>query len=103
METLHEENTSDNYAFQEIGNSSSGRKPTFPLKSVATKIGGAFRTKKNKANNRAEQRLFAPDDPNSIATYEANVSDTGATQNLGMDVNMDLPAHKYRKWSRFGK
>ena len=103
METSHEGNTSENYAFQEIGNLSSGRKPTFPLNSVPTKIRGAFRTKKNKANNGAEQRLFAPDDPNTIATYNGNSSDTGAIQYLGMDVGMDLPAHKSKKWVRAWK
>ncbi len=101
MKTSHEENTSENYAFQEIGQRSSGRKSTFPLESVLTKIGGGFHTKGNKAIDGAEQRLFAPDDPDVIATYENNVSDTGATQNLGMDVSVILPAHKIpKKWRR---
>lgn len=100
MKTSHENNTSDNYAFQEIGKLSSGRRSTSPLKSVATKMGGAFYTKANKAKNGAEQRLYAPDDPNMIATYDGNVSHTGAIQNLGMDVGMDLPAHKVKKWGR---
>ena len=103
MKTSHEKNISDNYALQEIGKLGSGRKPTFPLKSVATKMGGAFYTKGNKAKSGAEQRLHAPDNPDTIATYDANVSDTGATQNLGMDVDMDYPAHKFKKWGRRGK
>ena len=73
---------------------------TSPLKSVATKMVGAFNTKGNKAKNEAEQRLYAPDDSNMTATYDANVSDTGATQNLGMDVGMDLPAHKFKTRGR---
>ena len=102
MKTLHENNTSDNYAFQEIGQLSSGREPTSLLKSVVTKMGGGFFTKGNKAKNGAEQRLHASDDPDIIATYDANVSDTRATQYLGMDVGVNLPAHKFKKWGRLG-
>ena len=103
MKTLHENNTLDDSAFQEIGQLSSGRKPTSPIKLVATKVRGAFHTKENRAKNGAEQRLYAPDDPNSNASYEGNVSDTGATQYLGMEVSMDLPDHKVKKWSRSKK
>ena len=103
MRTLHEGNSSEDHAFQEIGQLSSGRKSTSALKSVATKIGGAFHTKENKARNGAEQRLYAPDDPNTTATYDANVSDTGGIQNLGMDVGMDLPPHRPKKWGRSRK
>ena len=103
MKTLHEDNTSDDYAFQEIGQLSSGRKPTSLLKSVKTKMGGAFVTIGNKAKDGAEQRLYASDDPDMIATYDANVSDTSAMQNLGMDVGVDLPAHKLKKWGRSRK
>lgn len=99
MRTSHEKNTSDNYAFQEIGQLSS-YKPTFPPKSVAMEMGGAFNTNGNTAKNGAAQRLYASDDPNMTTTYNANVSDTGATQNLGMDVGIDLPVNKFKKWGR---
>ena len=72
---------------------------------VAKKIRGAFFTDGNKADNGAVQRLFAPDDPNVKVVYVGNISDTGGMQNLGMDVGMDLPAHKFKgkKWGRSTK
>lgn len=103
MKTSHKENTSENHALQQIGQPSSGRKSTFPPKLVATSIGGALYTERNKAMNGAVQRLHATDDPNIIAIYDANVSDTSATQNLGMDVDMDLPAHKSKILGRSRK
>lgn len=103
MKTSHKENTANNYAFQEIDRLSSGRKSTSPLKSIATKMGGAFCTKGNKAKDGAEQHLHAPNDSNMIATYDANVSKTGAVQNIDMDVSMNLPTHKFKKKGRSRK
>lgn len=103
MKILHVENSSNNYAFQEIGQLSSGRKSTSSLKSAPTKGRGEFSSQWNASNNGANQHLYAPDDPNSIATYQGNLSNTGGTQNLGMDVGMDISVHKFRKWRRSRK
>jgi len=70
---------------------------------VAKKTRGAFFTDRNKADNGAVQRLFAPDDPKVNAAYVANISDTGGMQNLGMDVGMVLPAHKFKKGKKWGR
>ncbi|KAL6715529.1 hypothetical protein ACLMJK_006490 [Lecanora helva] len=96
MKEAHEYNTSDNYASQEIGRLSSGRKSTSSLKQTATRLKGAFWTKGNKASNGAKQCLYRPDESNTTASYEENVADTGGMQSLGVDVSMDLPAHKPR-------
>ncbi|KAI9707807.1 MAG: hypothetical protein M1836_000769 [Candelina mexicana] len=93
---LYEENSSDHDAFQEIGQLSSGRKPKSSYERFATKVLGAFEVKRNKAKNGAQQRIYAPDDPNMTVTYNANVADSGAVQNLGIDVGTDLPAYKIK-------
>ncbi|KAL9041248.1 MAG: hypothetical protein Q9214_004173, partial [Letrouitia sp. 1 TL-2023] len=106
LKTSHKNNESANYAFQEIGNLSSGRESTFPFMTRTKKIRGAFFTEGNKADNGAVQRLFASNDANVNAAYVANISDTGGMQNLGMDVGMDLPVHKFKKgkkWRRSTK
>lgn len=103
MKILHVENSSDNYAFQEIGQLSSGRKSTASLKSAPTNGRGAFNSRWNTSKNGANQHLYAPDDPNSIVTYQGNVSDTGGTQNLGMDAGIDIPVHTSWKWGKYRK
>ena len=103
MKTSHEDNTSDDYAFQEIGMKSSGRESNAIFKSVAKRPGGALFTKGNKANHKAVQRLYAPDDPDTIVTYKGNVSDTSASQCIGMDVSMEFPPHQFKKSGRWRK
>ncbi|KAI9712198.1 MAG: hypothetical protein M1812_006932 [Candelaria pacifica] len=99
----HENNTSDDYALQKIGQSSSGRKSTSLFKSAVARMVGTFTTKENKARNGAEQILYAPDHPGMNTTYDGNASSSGAVQNLGMDIDMDLSGHKFKKHGRFKK
>ena len=103
LKISHSNNTSTNYADQEIGNLNSGRKSKNPLLTVVGKIRGALSTENNRADNEAVQRLFAPTDPNMNVTYVGNISENGGIQHLGMDVGMDLPAHKFKRGKKSGK